>query len=563
MAEAQVETPSGWQKVRAGLLAVAGLCALLSVLLMMLRQAGGGVAFASDDTYLNLAAAHNLHLHRFLGLGLATSVPATTDTLWQLLLSVGQRLPLSAESGALVIGALMALAALLNSHRMAFYLSNRATAGAAVILVALASSLPMDVMRGHSTTLAMVLVSMLLVRYLEGGPRDRWPLPLGAAWWAGLAALVHIELLIIWVAVALHALLTGPLRRGRGHGVVFPVIRVLSSLLVVSMVLSPALAWNMQTLSVPWPRFPDAPLTLDAWAAGASPDLATASLQGSGGVVGECYRRALAVPLTAAWWPLLFLSLGLGYTVVDAVRDRQRLTGTVGLALLLVPLLYAGLYPYVGWNAAGPVFAALQPAWATLIALGIARSAITLCRVGKKMARRELPWLSPGWATSVLVTISGPDGRVAPSGRWPDRIYCRGRTPTGAGTDDGILGRPAARGTYRLRPGGLAGLFPALALHRSARAGQPRVTRFPNRLRLADPRGRRLSAQPGREPAGHLGWPLPLCRGRIRPERGRFVSPACSMCRNVSLFGVYLRAPAPGEFAPHPTRQTCYSVMYG
>lgn len=410
MAEAQVETPSGWQKVRAGLLAVAGLCALLSVLLMMLRQAGGGVAFTSDDTYLNLAAAHNLHLHRFLGLGLATSVPATTDTLWQLLLSVGQRLPLAAESGALVIGALMALAALLNSHRMAFYLSNRATAGAAVILVALASSLPMDVMRGHSTTLAMVLVSMMLVRYLEGGPRDRWPLPLGAAWWAGLAALVHIELLIIWVAVALHALLTGPFRRGRGYGVVFPVIRVLSSLLVVGMVLSPALAWNMQTLSVPWPRFPDAPLTLDAWAAGASPDLASASLHGSGGVVGECYRRALAVPLTAAWWPLFFLSLGLGYTVVDAVRDRQRLTGTVGLALLLVPLLYAGLYPYVGWNAAGPVFAALQPAWAALIALGIARSAITLCRVSKQMARRELPWLSPGWATSVLVTILALSG---------------------------------------------------------------------------------------------------------------------------------------------------------
>jgi hypothetical protein len=378
---------------------------LWTVLLLMLRQAAGAFAFSSDDAYLNLAAAHNLHLHRFLGLGSNTSLPATTDTLWQLLLSVGQRLPLSAESGALFIGALLALAVLLNSHRLALYLSNQDCAGMVVILVAAASSLPMDVMRGHSTTLAMALICMLLVRYLEGGPRERWPLPLGAAWWAGLAALVHIELLVIWVAVALHALITGPLRRGRGYGLVFPLLRVLSSLLVVGMVLSPALAWNMQTLSVPWPRFPDAPMTLDAWAAGASPDLAAASLQGSGGVVGECYRRAFSMPLTAAGWPVLFLVLGLGYTVVDAARDRQRLVGTVGWALLLVPLLYAGLYPYVGWNAASPVFAALQPAWAALIALGIGRSTITLCRVVKHTAHREWPWFSPGWAAAVLVTV--------------------------------------------------------------------------------------------------------------------------------------------------------------
>ena len=405
MAEAQVETPSGWRKISAGPVAVLGLSALMAVLLLMLRQTVGAVAFATDDTYLNLAAAHNLHLHRFLGLGSANSLPATTDTLWQVLLSVGRRLPLSAESGALAIGALLALTALLNSHRLALYLSHHTAAGAAVILMAVASSLPMDVMRGHSTTLALVLISMMLVRYLEGAPRDRWPLPLGAAWWAGLAALVHIELLIIWVAVALHALITGPLRRGRGYGVVFPTLRVLSSMLIMGMVLCPAIAWNMQTLSVPWPPFPDAPLTLDAWAAGASPDLAAASLHGSSGVVGECYRRALAVPLTASWWPILFLALGLGYTVVDAARDRQRLTATVGVALLLVPLLYAGLYPYVGWNASGRVFAALQPAWAALIALGIVRSTITLCRVVKNRVHRELPWLSPGWATAVLITV--------------------------------------------------------------------------------------------------------------------------------------------------------------
>lgn len=405
MTMAQIESPSRWSAVPMGLASVLGLFALLVVLLLMLRQVAHPPAFAADEVYLNLAAARNLHQLRFLGLDVATNLPATTDTLWQLLLTFGQRLPLSAEAGVLALGAVLALATLLATRRMAAQLASSTAAGLAMIFMAVASSLPMDSACGSSTVLATLLVAMSLVRYLDAAPRERWPLPLASAWWAGLAALVHVELLVIWLVLAVHAVVTGPLRRGRGFGLVFPLLRVFSGVLVIGMVMSPALAWNMQTLSVPWPRFPDAPLSLDALAVGTAQGAVTASLQGSGGVVGECYRRALDVPMLQGGWPLLFLILGLGYTAVDAHRDRQRLTGTVGFTLLLVPLFYAGLYPYVGWNAAPAVFASLQPAWAALVALGMARSAITLCRVIKRLAKREIPWLSPGWAASVLAAL--------------------------------------------------------------------------------------------------------------------------------------------------------------
>ncbi len=405
MVTPQLERPAAWRRIGSSITAQLGFFVLLLLLVILHRQVTPPTVFAADETYLNLSVARTLHDHKMLGLNVATPVPATADTLWQVLLSIGfDHLP-RPDSIPLIMGAVVGLLVLVKSHSLGQRWIHSGGAGAVAILMAVASSLPMDVMRGQSVALSTLLITLLLVRYMEGGPREQWPLPLGAAWWAGLAALVHMELLVIWLVVVVHAVVTGPLRQGRGRGVVFPLLRMLSGIIIVGLVLSPALAWNMQVLAVPWPRMPDAPMALDAWGAAAPSDVGTTTMALAGQVIGSCYAGAFSVPLLQGFLPLLFLALGLGYTLVDAMRDRQRLTGTVGLALLLVPLGYAAIYPYVGWNAAPAVFGAIQPAWAVLIVLGAGRSAATVCRYVHRMAQRELFWLSPAWASSVVVTI--------------------------------------------------------------------------------------------------------------------------------------------------------------
>ncbi len=405
MATPHLERPATWCRVGLQIAPQLIFFILLLLLAMMHRQLVPPSVFGTDETYLNLVVARTLHQHKILGLNEVTPTPATADTLWQVLLSLGfDHLP-RPDSIPLIVGAVVGLLTLIKTHSLGQHWNHSGGAVGGAILLAVASSLPMDVMRGQSITLSALVVTFLLVRYLEGGPREQWPLPLGTAWWAGLAALVHVELLVIWLVVALHAVITGPMRKGRGHGIVFPLLRMLSGIIIVGLVLSPALAWNMKVLSVPWPRMPDAQMALDAWGAAAPAEVGNATVALVGQVIGASYARAFSVPLLHGFLPLLFLALGLGYSMVDAVRDRQRLAGTVGLALLLVPLAYAAINPFVGWSAAPAVFCSLQPAWAVLIVRGATRAAKTICRLAHAMTRRDMPWLSPAWASSVVITI--------------------------------------------------------------------------------------------------------------------------------------------------------------
>lgn len=431
MATTTIEKPAYWMRAGTSVAALLAFALMLLLLVLMHRQVAPPIHYGSDDTYLNLAVARTLHEHRILGLGTTSPTPATTDTLWQVVLSIAYRYLDRPATLPLVAGALLGMLVVSTTRGLGRHWIGFSTAGWAAVLIAVSSGLPLDVMRGESGALSLFLISMLLLRYVQGGPRDQWPLPLGTAWWAGLAALVHIELLVIWLAIALHAVVTGPFRQGRGHGVVFPLLRLLSGLIILGLVLSPALSWNNSVLSVPWPRMPDAPMALDAWgAAGAG----TTTVETAGQVIGSCYARALSVPLLHGIVPILILGIGLIFSVVDAIRDRQRLVGTVGVALLLVPLFYAVIYPYVGWKAAASVFGALQTAWAVLMVLGVWRIMTGVCRLLHRALQRELAWLSPAWASAVVLTLLSLTGVLRTMGvaraefqSLPDLIAVRGR----------------------------------------------------------------------------------------------------------------------------------------
>jgi hypothetical protein len=387
------------------LLALLGFFLLLCAQVALQRHSAGATAFVADQAYLDLAVARNLASHGFLGLGPTDPIPATSDTLWHILLVAGQKLPVQPIAVPCLLAALLGLIVLFQTRALAALSQGVQVAGPAMLLVAVTSSLTMDVLSGRSLLLTSALTALMVVRYLEGTARERWPLPLSVAWWGGLAALVHVEMLVIWLALAVHALLTGGLRPGRGRGVLFPLIRMVTGGVIIATVLTGAVAWNLHVLSIPWPRFPDAPMSLDAWATTPPGEVLAASLGLAGTALGESYARAFSVPILRGGLPLIFFALGLAFSVMEAKRDRRKLGATLSFALLLVPLFYAGLYPYVGWAASASIFSALQPVWAVAIAVGIGRSVVYLCAWVKRLARRDLPWLSSGWASAVLFSL--------------------------------------------------------------------------------------------------------------------------------------------------------------
>ena len=404
-----MEDPAPWRarliRMAPRMWGVLAFFALLCLLLSMQRRVSPQLDFADDAAYLDLVSARTWSSVGHPGLGPATPIPATSGVLWQALLFMGLKTSLPPLAAPCALAALLGVVLLLKTWRIAGLMNVGRWAVAAVLLVAVASSLPMDVIGGRSHVLGAVLTLLMVQGHLETAPRDRWPMPLSSACWAGLAVLLHVELLVIWLALGLHAIATGHLRHGNGAGLVFPTLRLLSGLIIVGLMLTPVLAWNMKTLGVPWPRFPDAPLSLDIWATQAPGVAFARTLDQSFSVLIPCYLRAFSVPVLAGFVPVIFLFIGLAATLEKARLEPFQILGTVGFALLLVPLLYALIYPYVGWSAAAPVFSALQPVWAVLIVAGVARTADALCRYVEKSGQRDMAWLSPGWASAVLLTL--------------------------------------------------------------------------------------------------------------------------------------------------------------
>ena len=383
---------------------------LLYFIALMHKPSANAWAFTSDGAYFDLAVARTLSGQGFLGLGETGRIPATSDTLWQLVLSAVQSMVSNPVAAPVLLSCVMAVWLLFKVRTWPLLVRPESPLLPILLMVAVSSSLAADVLGGRSMVVASVLTLLMLVSYAEGMPRERWPLSPLAAWWAGLAMLVRVEMLVIWLALVVHALAIGHFREGRGQGIVFPLCRFVVGLLVVGLVLTPAIAWNLSLLANPWPRFPDAPMSLDAWST-QPPGLTFAtSLKLSLSAMWGSYFRAFTVPILRGFLPLAFMLVGLVVSLQEARRDHTRLVGTLGLALLLVPLLFALIYPYVGWGAADHVFRALQPAWAVWIALGVVYTADFLGQRLSPSAKKEMPWLTPqGMAVGLftLLILSG------------------------------------------------------------------------------------------------------------------------------------------------------------
>lgn len=404
MAESSSVTPS--TRNYTGHLTLGALLLFLVLLVVLVagkRQVVGHQGFLSDDSYLNLVVAQHLLEHGSYGVS-GERIPATQDTLWRLLIAGCDWLCDDLASAPYLLAALIGALILVVLLRMGRSVEQGAACAVlAMLLLLLAAGLPQDAVSGMSTVLATLLVTLAFGRHVLSFTGTSVPLSLGSALALGLAALVRVEFAAVWLALALHALLLCLFWRGSPRSALAVVIRTINGLLLIGIILAPVIWWNMRVIGVPWPRLAAAPLALDAMAGGgASVPAQVAALAGEALRQGWHWMQTQA-PLLQGGPERSFFWIGCGWLLADALRRPAARPLTGLLSVLLVPLVLAPLYPFVGTSSHFVLWRSLQPVEALLVAYGAWR----LAQSAAPALARLAPTLPAGLRLAVPMLLIG------------------------------------------------------------------------------------------------------------------------------------------------------------
>lgn len=335
---------------------------LLCLLVSKQKAAGGGLTFLDDAAYGNMSVARTLVEDAEYGLSAGHRMPAVRDTLWNLLLALVALIFRDPAPAAYFLGAVLALSTMLISMRLARLLFPFPpfVVYTAVLLI-LSPGFLVSGVSGTSAALATMLATAAVMLHVEGLFEKKSPLPVGCALLVGLLMWIRVEFVLLWIVFSVHALCVSFLRRSRETGPVFVITRAMTGALVLVFCLFPLVAWNYQVVMVPWPQAMGAPLTMDAMAA-------------AGGSIASVYGDMVASNIPVAFGKLHqnpFLTGGLerfmtwfGFALIAALgfAQAEERPYSVGVfAAILLPLLYALIYPFLGWGGASVVFLSLQP----------------------------------------------------------------------------------------------------------------------------------------------------------------------------------------------------------
>lgn len=335
---------------------------LLCLLVSKQKAAGGGLTFLDDAAYGNMAVARTVVEDAEYGLAPGHRMPAVRDTLWNLLLALVALIFRDAVPAAYFLGAVFALSTVLLSLRLArllfpfppFILYT-------LVLLILSPGFLVTGVSGTSAALATMLATAAVLLHVEGLFEKKSPLSLGCSLLVGLLIWIRLEFVLLWVVFSVHALAVSFLRRSKETGPVFVITRAMTGALVILFCFFPLVAWNYQVVQVPWPQAMGAPLTVDVMASAGGSMLEVYGQMVSSGIpeaFGKLHENAFmagGLERFVAWFGFLLIA-GLGF-----VQAEER-PYSVGLfAGVLLPLLYALVYPYLGWSGAHLVFSSLQP----------------------------------------------------------------------------------------------------------------------------------------------------------------------------------------------------------
>jgi hypothetical protein len=350
---------------------VLALCAVVA----RQKSVGAGLSFLDDRTYADFAVARNLVEKQAYELYPEQPAPAVHDVLWRLAVAVTTIVTNDEGAAAYILGAVFSLVTILVCLRLSHLLFPFPPfiLYSAVLLI-LAPSLLLTTVDQPSLAMSTALFISACLFHVEGLSERRTPLPMRVALLVGLLMWVQLEFFILWIVFFVHALVMNALNRDRSTNTAFVVTRGLTGALLLALCLFPLLAWNFSVIQVPWPQVVGAPFVMDTWLSAGPAEAIRSYFSLAGGAVPVAFSKLYATPFLSGPFERIIVWFGVLFITGLAIwRPEERPYTLLLFLLLLMPLCYALVYPYLGWRAAAPVFGVLTPLCVIAASFGIFR----------------------------------------------------------------------------------------------------------------------------------------------------------------------------------------------
>ena len=222
---------------------------------------------------------------------------------------------------------------------------------------------------------------------------------------------VAFEVRELWLVFALHAVFLSLFRYRADNSPAFAITRAITGLLVLALWLLPLVAWNLQVVQVPWPQAVGAPFTLDTWLSATPGGVIRTYFAMVKSALPVAYGYLYGAPFVSGIFERILTWFGVIFIAGLSIwHDEERPYTLILFLMLLLPPLFALLYPYLGWQAVQPVFDSLSPLYVLAACFGIFRSPFLIERLHRKW-KEGLPaptGFNAWWAVmgSILLIVS-------------------------------------------------------------------------------------------------------------------------------------------------------------
>jgi len=380
---------------------------LLCASVHQLKIAAGELSYREDTVFADMGVARNILSAAGYALTPGQPAPPLEDTLWRGGVSAIAGMCRSLRAAPLILGALCAMGTILVAMYGAFRLTRRPLTGLAVgVVAAVSPGVLHAAVSGTSTSMAMLLVTAAAVAQMSLAPARR-PLSVTAALLLSLACWIRIEFVLLWPVFLVHGALMSAWAPGEGLAERASVLgRAVQGTVVVALLISPIFTWTALRVGVGWPRLPGVPLSADTWANSPIAALSELLALWRPAVVAS-FSALQQVPLLESNWPRALVWVGLAVLLVGALKRRE-LAGTalLPLTLLMLPLLQALVYPYLGNSSYPILLASLEPLCGLVLILGLCEVPFVIAGLAEAIARNRVwSWVQFGWRVSALAVV--------------------------------------------------------------------------------------------------------------------------------------------------------------
>jgi len=370
-------TPHPWriQRLLAYLLPSLLVVCLWAWALAGYRALSAERIFADDAVYRHLTISESIAQRGVYGLDTDQPLPLISDVGWEVALAAAQGIGVRPVVALQVLAMFSAFMVLLLILKLAHQLHPHPLYGyAAAIGLALSAGYLLPAVNGQASSLLMCLLTAAVVRHLHDLATRGVGVPALSVVLIGLAMWIRLESIVVLLLLWVHALSLSGVGADPRPPLLNGVLRGVNALLVVSLMMLPWVVWNLKQLSVPIPRMLGVPRTADIWAleGAAAGWRASVALLPLGWSESWSAFRQFALPESAVarlLWVIGWLAL-----VWQSVKIREdRPYFLLALVPVLLPLLLAVLYPYLGSEGFAVVMQSVLPLMWLIIAYGWTR----------------------------------------------------------------------------------------------------------------------------------------------------------------------------------------------